>query len=486
MDPENTSIGSVRSDDELGSAVQSDGERSEDSRISTRPATPNKRSTAGTSAVDRREAEALAETRRLQQEMEFISRRIDATHRLVARASLPRNTYSRAETIPVRANLGRSFDHIGRQRRTQWPVRQPPVLPVRPVRGFPAGLDRRPQAPQTGHPDVGQPLPVGFEIQPSRHENPADRTLYRGSLGTTGEASNRTGNSDILTAAAGTGITLGKGAPAVIKPPGFGLGLKGAVALALAIPAVVAAITTAITAASIGPAGGDAVDETHDLGDGSTARVTGNGDQWDRSIIVSGGDKPETSLTATLLSTTSENEHVLEITGGTADGGNLHPMELLRIVRRLSTANGLIVSLSEEVKKEPEKDHIDGLPIKQDKGTEEEQDMQEGDDREDGLKEINGETDAEIGKDKEKKEKLDPPKLKRLHSDETLSTGSNKYGLEDQRKRSTDDIIESLKPDAREPLTVKPDGTIMDGNTRIKVLEERGVDVDKLPRVYWR
>lgn len=32
---------------------------------------------------------------------------------------------------------------------------------------------------------------------------------------------------------------------------------------------------------------------------------------------------------------------------------------------------------------------------------------------------------------------------------------------------STDDIINSLKPGVQEPLTVKPDGTIMDGNTRI-------------------
>jgi hypothetical protein len=50
------------------------------------------------------------------------------------------------------------------------------------------------------------------------------------------------------------------------------------------------------------------------------------------------------------------------------------------------------------------------------------------------------------------------------------------------RKMSTDDIIESLKPGSNEPLRVKSDGTIVDGNTRIKVLEERGVDVNNLPR----
>jgi hypothetical protein len=30
---------------------------------------------------------------------------------------------------------------------------------------------------------------------------------------------------------------------------------------------------------------------------------------------------------------------------------------------------------------------------------------------------------------------------------------------------------------------VKPDGTILDGNTRIWVLRQRGYDVDSLPRV---
>ena len=37
---------------------------------------------------------------------------------------------------------------------------------------------------------------------------------------------------------------------------------------------------------------------------------------------------------------------------------------------------------------------------------------------------------------------------------------------------------------SKEPLaiTVKADGTVMDGNTRVKVLEERGYDVNELPR----
>ncbi len=78
--------------------------------------------------------------------------------------------------------------------------------------------------------------------------------------------------------------------------------------------------------------------------------------------------------------------------------------------------------------------------------------------------------------------KTNQPKLKRIHSDETLSSGSNKFDLESQRTRSTQDITDSLKPGASEPLKVKPDGRIFDGNTRIKVLEERGVDINNLPR----
>jgi hypothetical protein len=49
----------------------------------------------------------------------------------------------------------------------------------------------------------------------------------------------------------------------------------------------------------------------------------------------------------------------------------------------------------------------------------------------------------------------------------------------------TDDIASSLRPGAQEPLIVKPDGTIMNGNTRIAVLRSRGCDVDLLPREYY-
>jgi hypothetical protein len=48
---------------------------------------------------------------------------------------------------------------------------------------------------------------------------------------------------------------------------------------------------------------------------------------------------------------------------------------------------------------------------------------------------------------------------------------------------STEDIVKSLQPGSSNPLTVKPDGRIFEGNTRILVLEERGFDINSLPRV---
>lgn len=75
-----------------------------------------------------------------------------------------------------------------------------------------------------------------------------------------------------------------------------------------------------------------------------------------------------------------------------------------------------------------------------------------------------------------------PPPLQRIHPDATYQSGSAKVALEYWRKQSTDDIVRSLAPGSREALRVKPDGRIMNGNTRIKVLEERGFDINRLPR----
>ena len=76
---------------------------------------------------------------------------------------------------------------------------------------------------------------------------------------------------------------------------------------------------------------------------------------------------------------------------------------------------------------------------------------------------------------------MNPP-LRRIHSDQTLEVGSNRVALEYWRQQPTEDIVESLKPGGPEALKVKPDGRIMNGNTRIKVLEERGFDIHSLPR----
>jgi hypothetical protein len=74
------------------------------------------------------------------------------------------------------------------------------------------------------------------------------------------------------------------------------------------------------------------------------------------------------------------------------------------------------------------------------------------------------------------------PPLQRIHPDATYQGGTAKLALDHWRQQPTDAVIRSLAPGGRETLRVKPDGRIMNGNTRIKVLEERGFDVNGLPR----
>jgi hypothetical protein len=74
------------------------------------------------------------------------------------------------------------------------------------------------------------------------------------------------------------------------------------------------------------------------------------------------------------------------------------------------------------------------------------------------------------------------PTLRRIHSDETLETGVSHFSLEYWRQRSTRKIVESLRPGKSEALKVKPDGRILNGNVRIKILEERGFDIAGLER----
>jgi len=72
---------------------------------------------------------------------------------------------------------------------------------------------------------------------------------------------------------------------------------------------------------------------------------------------------------------------------------------------------------------------------------------------------------------------MDKVPLKPLHSDGLLSQPK----LTMFRRRSTEELVVSLRPGEPGALKVKPDGTIMDGHHRIYVLRERGVDVDALP-----
>jgi hypothetical protein len=70
------------------------------------------------------------------------------------------------------------------------------------------------------------------------------------------------------------------------------------------------------------------------------------------------------------------------------------------------------------------------------------------------------------------------PKLVFLHVETTLI----RLKLELFRGLTTDQLKASLAPGAQGALKVRPDGTVLDGHHRLRVLSERGVDVDGLPR----
>ena len=76
---------------------------------------------------------------------------------------------------------------------------------------------------------------------------------------------------------------------------------------------------------------------------------------------------------------------------------------------------------------------------------------------------------------------MNQPPLKFLHSESSLI----ELKLEYFRKISSEDLLESLKPENTGALKTKADGTIMDGHYRITILRERGIDVEKLPREIW-
>ena len=73
---------------------------------------------------------------------------------------------------------------------------------------------------------------------------------------------------------------------------------------------------------------------------------------------------------------------------------------------------------------------------------------------------------------------MDPPPLKPLHPDSSLSPAKlAKYG-----NWTDQELIDSLQPGQQHSLKVRPDGTMVDGHHRIKLLRQRGVKVDALPR----
>ena len=70
-----------------------------------------------------------------------------------------------------------------------------------------------------------------------------------------------------------------------------------------------------------------------------------------------------------------------------------------------------------------------------------------------------------------------PVPLKLLHSQSLVDSKLDKL-----RRMSTEEIVDSLRPGAPQPLRVKEDGTVVEGNHRIFILLERAFDVDGLPR----
>ncbi len=73
---------------------------------------------------------------------------------------------------------------------------------------------------------------------------------------------------------------------------------------------------------------------------------------------------------------------------------------------------------------------------------------------------------------------MEPPKLRFLHSGDTLIHSK----LAHFRQLLTIELIHSLEPELPAGLKTRPDGTVLDGHHRLKVLLERGQEVNGLPR----
>jgi RHS repeat-associated protein len=83
-------------------------------------------------------------------------------------------------------------------------------------------------------------------------------------------------------------------------------------------------------------------------------------------------------------------------------------------------------------------------------------------------------------------EKKSQRKIERLHSKDTILK-DNPDGYKYWSGRPTKEIVDSLSPSRTgpndEPLMVNERGRIIQGNTRALVLEERGFDINSLPRI---
>lgn len=72
---------------------------------------------------------------------------------------------------------------------------------------------------------------------------------------------------------------------------------------------------------------------------------------------------------------------------------------------------------------------------------------------------------------------MERPPLRLLHESSLSQVKLARF-----RALSTQAILASLRPGQPGALRVRPDGLIMEGNHRIRVLQERGVETDLLPR----
>lgn len=70
------------------------------------------------------------------------------------------------------------------------------------------------------------------------------------------------------------------------------------------------------------------------------------------------------------------------------------------------------------------------------------------------------------------------PPLRPLHPDSSLS----KAKLVQMERWPTEMLKKSVALGQKDSLKTRPDGTILDGHHRIKILRDRGIDVNVLPR----